>query len=64
MTKQKVIATNCRFCGYQCGLLAVVENGKVLEVRPDPSRFPYNEKVQKGCRRWQLAPEVMDHLKE
>ncbi|MCM1565483.1 MAG: molybdopterin-dependent oxidoreductase [Dehalobacter sp.] len=57
----KEVQTNCRFCGYQCGLIATVENGKVTEVRPDPTRFPGDETIQHGCRRWRMAPEVMDH---
>jgi len=61
MDKIKTVRTNCRFCGYQCGLIAVVEDGKVTAVSPDPSRYPNDEKIQQGCRRWRLAPEIMDH---
>ena len=61
MSEHKTVVTNCRFCGYQCGLLAEVENGKVIKVRPDPKRFPYDERIQARCHRWRLAPEVMDH---
>ncbi len=56
-------STNCRFCGYQCGLIATVEDGRVLTVKPDPSRFPGNNKILRGCKRWPLIPEVMDHPK-
>ncbi|MEL7567227.1 MAG: molybdopterin-dependent oxidoreductase [Dehalobacterium sp.] len=60
--ERKNVATNCRFCGYQCGLTAVVEYGRVIEVKPDPARYPYDERIQRGCRRWRWTPEIMDHL--
>lgn len=61
MTVLKYIPTNCRFCGYQCGLTATVRGNRVLAVKPDPGRYPGDEKVLKGCRRWRQAVEVMDH---
>jgi thiosulfate reductase/polysulfide reductase chain A len=48
MTERRDIPTNCRFCGYQCGLTATVQDGRVLKVKPDPSRFP-------------MIPQVLDH---
>lgn len=61
MTERKTVQTNCRFCGYQCGLIATVQEGRVTQVRPDPSRFPNDNQILRGCKRWPMIPEVMDH---
>lgn len=61
MSERKEVLTNCRFCGYQCGLIATVEDGRVLRARPDPERYPNNPVVMAGCKRWSMIPEVMDH---
>lgn len=61
MAEEKNVRTNCRFCGYQCGLTATVEGGRVKEVRPDPAQYPGDESIQQGCRRWRLATEFLDH---
>jgi thiosulfate reductase / polysulfide reductase chain A len=61
MTERTSVKTNCRFCGYQCGLIATVEEGRVIKVMPDPSRFPNDKKVMQSCKRWPMAPEIMDH---
>jgi len=61
MEKQKRVQTNCRFCGYQCGLIATVEDGRVTAVEPDPAQYPGDAGIQRGCRRWRLAPEFLDH---
>ncbi|NTW28456.1 MAG: molybdopterin-dependent oxidoreductase [Coriobacteriia bacterium] len=53
--------TNCRFCGYLCALTATVEDGRVVSVEPDPSRFPYDPRIQKGCARWRATVEILDH---
>lgn len=58
---KKSVKTNCRFCGYQCGLTATVQDGRVVAVAPDPTQYPGDEKIQLGCRRWALVPEFMDH---
>lgn len=55
------VQTNCHFCGYQCGLTATVQDGRILKVMPDPSRFPNDNKILRGCKRWPMAPEVIDH---
>jgi thiosulfate reductase/polysulfide reductase chain A len=55
------VRTNCSFCGYLCGLVATVEDGRVTAVEPDPARYPYDAGIQRGCRRWRVAPAVMDH---
>ena len=58
---KKSVKTNCRFCGYQCGLTATVADGRVVAVVPDSTQYPGDEKIQRGCRRWALVPEFMDH---
>ncbi len=54
------VKTNCHFCGYLCGLEAVVEDGRVVDLEPDPSRYPYDERILKGCPRWSMNLEVLD----
>lgn len=61
MMDRKEVQTNCRFCGYQCALIATVQEERVIKVQPDPSRFPYDNQVLRGCKRWPMVPEVMDH---
>ncbi|AHF05799.1 molybdopterin-dependent oxidoreductase [Desulfitobacterium metallireducens] len=61
MTENSTIQTNCRFCGYQCGIIATVKDGRVTKVKPDPSRFPYDGMIMRGCRRWPMITTVMDH---
>jgi anaerobic selenocysteine-containing dehydrogenase len=61
MTEQKLVRTNCRFCGYQCGLTAIIEAGRVKAVEPDPTQYPGDESIQRGCRRWRLVTEYLDH---
>ncbi|MGV8084271.1 MAG: molybdopterin-dependent oxidoreductase [Coriobacteriia bacterium] len=51
----------CRFCGYLCALTATIEDGRVISVEPDPTRFPYDERIQKGCHRWRATVEILDH---
>jgi thiosulfate reductase / polysulfide reductase chain A len=55
------VPANCRFCGYLCSLSATVEDGRVVSVAPDPSRFPYDERIQKGCHRWRATVEILEH---
>ncbi len=57
----QTVKTNCRFCGYQCGLTATVENGRVTGVAPDPTQYPGDERIQHGCHRWRMAPQFLDH---
>jgi anaerobic selenocysteine-containing dehydrogenase len=61
MPEEKQVRTNCRFCGYLCGLVATVEEGRVTSVEPDPSRYPYDAHILRGCRRWRTILEFMDH---
>ena len=52
--------TNCHFCGYCCAFLATVEDGRVIDLKPDPSRYPYDEHILAGCRRWRMNLDVLD----
>lgn len=61
MSDGAVFRTNCRFCGYLCGLKATVEAGRVTAVEPDPSRYPYDAGIQRGCRRWRAILDFLDH---
>ena len=60
MSEQKKVRTNCHFCGYLCGFLASVENGRLVDLEVDPSRYPYSEKTLAGCRRWRMNLETID----
>lgn len=51
---------NCHYCGYLCAFLATVEDGKVVDLSPDPTRYPYDEKILAGCRRWQMNLSTID----
>ena len=52
--------TNCHFCGYCCAFLATVEDGRVVDLTPDPTRYPYDERILAGCRRWKMNLDVLD----
>ena len=58
MTETK--PTNCHFCGYCCAFLATVEDGRVVDLKPDPTRYPYDERILAGCRRWRMNLDVLD----
>jgi anaerobic selenocysteine-containing dehydrogenase len=53
--------SNCQLCGYLCGLLARVENGRVIEIQPDTNRYPFDETIVKSCRRNRSLLEFLDH---
>lgn len=58
---QKRRRTNCHFCGYCCALVATVdEDGRVVDLEPDPTRYPYDPQVLAGCRRWRMNLDVLD----
>ena len=57
---QQVKRTNCHFCGYLCGFLATVENGRIVDLKVDPTRYPYSEKTLAGCRRWRMNLQTLD----
>lgn len=52
---------NCRFCGYLCGLVAKVKDGQVIAIEPDPTRFPYDASIQRGCLRCNTNLEFLNH---
>ena len=52
--------TNCHFCGYCCAFLATVEDGKVIDLKPDPTRYPYDEHIVNGCQRWRMNLSVLN----
>lgn len=52
--------TNCHFCGYLCAFNATVKDGRVVDLEPDPTRYPYDERIIKGCRRWKMNLDVLD----
>ncbi|WP_165171809.1 molybdopterin-dependent oxidoreductase [Adlercreutzia sp. ZJ242] len=53
--------TNCHFCGYCCAFVATVdEGGRVVDLEPDPTRYPYDPQVLAGCRRWRMNLDVLD----
>lgn len=61
---ERIVKSNCHYCGYLCGFLATVEEvetsekypkgEKLVSLAPDPSRYPYDESIIKGCSRWQM----------
>lgn len=52
--------TNCHFCGYLCGFEAEVDQGRIVSLKPDPTRYPYDEQVLAGCPRWRMNLDVLD----
>ncbi len=59
MTIQKK-KTNCHYCGYLCGFIAGVEDGRIVTLEPDPTRYPYDEKILAGCPRWKMNLDTLD----
>ena len=53
--------TNCSFCGYLCGLTAHMAKGRITRLEPDPSRYPYDAAIVKGCARCRRNLEFLDH---
>ena len=49
------VRSNCHFCGYLCGLTATVTDGRVTDLEPDPTRYPYDQSVLAGCPRWRTT---------
>ena len=52
---------NCRLCSYLCGIEVFSEGGKIVKVKPDPERYPYNEGIVNGCRRFHSNVEFLYH---
>ena len=59
MTRE-IKPTNCHFCGYLCAFNATVEDGRIVDLEPDPTRYPYDAKILAGCRRWRCNIETLD----
>lgn len=51
---------NCSYCGYLCGIVAQVEDGRVIDIAPDPSRYPYDPSVALRCKRWRMNLTDLD----
>lgn len=52
--------SNCHYCGYLCGFIATVEDGKITHIEPDPTRYPYDTSILSGCQRWKMNLETLD----
>ena len=51
---------NCHYCGYLCGFDVTLEDGRVVDLAPDPTRYPYNRSIAARCRRWRMNIEDLD----
>ena len=51
---------NCHYCGYLCGFDVTLEDGRVVGLEPDPTRYPYNRSVAGRCRRWRMNIDDLD----
>lgn len=57
----EVRKTNCHYCGYLCAFDAKVVDGRVVELTPDATRYPYDVRVAQRCRRWRMnLPKLYD----
>ena len=61
MANREIKKTNCSLCGYLCGLTAHMADGRIARLEPDPSRYPYNAAIVKGCARCRRNLELLDH---
>lgn len=61
MSVSETKKTNCHFCGYLCAMNATVEEGRVIAIEPDPTRYPYDSRILAGCRRWPMNLGFLDH---
>ncbi|MDR1712969.1 MAG: molybdopterin-dependent oxidoreductase, partial [Coriobacteriales bacterium] len=61
---RRIVKSNCHYCGYLCGFLATVEDTpegeRLVALEPDPSRYPYSERISNGCLRWRMNLEQID----
>lgn len=60
MSAREVRPTNCHFCGYLCAFNATVEDDRVIALEPDQTRYPYDERILRGCRRWKTNVDFLD----
>lgn len=51
--------TNCHYCGYLCAFDAHVEDGRIVELVPDATRYPYDTSIAARCSRWSLNLEKL-----
>lgn len=51
---------NCHYCGYLCGFDVVVEEGNIVEMSPDPTRYPYDAAIAARCLRWRMNVDDLD----
>lgn len=51
---------NCCYCGYVCGFDVTIEDGHVVDLTPDPTRYPYEARVAGRCRRWRMNLTDLD----
>ncbi|MDR3136941.1 MAG: molybdopterin-dependent oxidoreductase [Coriobacteriales bacterium] len=62
--RQQTRKSNCHYCGYLCGFLATVEDDgereRLVDLQPDPSRYPYDPQITRSCRRWQMNLSEID----
>ncbi|WP_321365324.1 molybdopterin-dependent oxidoreductase [uncultured Desulfuromusa sp.] len=59
--KHRTTKTNCRLCSYLCGLEAQIVDEQVVSLKPDPSRYPYDSGIVKGCARFHSNLEFLNH---
>lgn len=57
---REIKRTNCHYCGYLCAFNATVEDGRIVDVEPDPTRYPYDPQILAGCQRWRMNLEMLD----
>ncbi len=54
--------SNCQLCGYFCGLRVQVDDDeKILGIKADPARYPYERSVLSQCGRFGANREILDH---
>ena len=51
---EEIRKTNCHYCGYLCAFDAHMDGDKIVELTPDPTRYPYDIRVAQRCRRWRM----------
>lgn len=61
MFEVQSVSSNCRLCGYLCGVKANVKQGKVIKLSPDHARYPYRESIVKACPRFHSNQVWLDH---
>jgi len=59
--QNRTTKTNCRLCSYLCGLEAQIEDDKIVSLQPDPTRYPYDVGIVKGCPRFHSNLEFLNH---